>query len=112
MTSRGPLPRPIPNLFCIVSLSMSYKLARCFLRGLPTTESSGRLPGKTLFVSVWFDAAVASNSAGGVAPREVVPIEPGDRREVAFSGSAECWRLSYGCDLVGLRVKTSIDKLP
>jgi hypothetical protein len=81
---------------------MSYKLARCFLRGLPTTESSGRLPGKTLLESVWFEVAVVSVSAGGVAPRDVVPIDPGDRREIAFSGSAECWRLSYKCELVDI----------
>jgi hypothetical protein len=78
---------PVPNRFCIVSLSMSYKLALCFLRGLPTTASSGRLVPKTLLESV---GAAASTSAGGVAPREVLPIEPGDLRELAFRGSAEC----------------------
>lgn len=79
--------KPIPRPFGIVSLSISYKLARCFLRGLPTTASSGTLAPKTLLESVWLGA---SGSAGGVAPIEVVPIEPGDLRELAFSGSWEC----------------------
>jgi hypothetical protein len=57
-------------------------------------ESSGTLPPKTLFGRVAFAAEVGSVSAGGVVPTEVVPIEPGDLRELEFNGSAECWRLS------------------
>jgi hypothetical protein len=72
---------------------MSYRLALCFLRGLPTTESSGKLAPKTLLGRVWFEVDV-SMSAGGVAPTEVLPTEAGDRRELAFRGSAECWRFS------------------
>jgi hypothetical protein len=68
---------------------MSYRLALCFLRGLPTTESSGKLAPKTLLGRVSFEGAV-STSAGGVAPTEVLPIDAGDRRELAFRGSAEC----------------------
>jgi hypothetical protein len=69
---------------------MSYKLALCFFRGLPTTESSGRLPLKTLLDRVALGPELVSISAGGVSPRDVLPIEPGDLREFAFSGSAEC----------------------
>jgi len=68
---------------------MSYKLALCFLRGLPTADSSGK-PPKTLLERVGFATDLVSMSAGGVAPREVVPMEPGDLRELALSGSAEC----------------------
>ena len=73
---------------------MSYRLALCFLSGLPTTLSSGKLAPKTLLDSVGA-AGAGSTSAGGVAPTEVVPIDPGDFLEFAFSGSAECCRLSY-----------------
>jgi hypothetical protein len=94
-TSPSPLLKPVPKRFCIVSLSISYRLARCFLRGLPTTESSGKLADpKTLFDKVALGPEPVSVSAGGVAPRDVVPIDPGDLRELAFKGSAECWRLS------------------
>ena len=58
------------------------------------TESSGTLPLKTLFGRVEFAAELASTSAGGVVPTDVVPIEPGDLREFEFNGSAECCRLS------------------
>jgi len=36
---------------------------------------------------------LGSASVGGVSP--TLPVEAGDFREVAFSGSAECCRLSY-----------------
>ena len=90
----NPLPRPIPRRFCMVSLSMSCKLARCFFRGLPTAESSGKLVElKTLLGRVGAGTG-PSVSVGGVAPRDGVPIEPGDLRELMFKGSAECCRLS------------------
>jgi hypothetical protein len=61
------------------------------LRGLPTIESSGKLAEpKTLFDSVALDAEPVCISAGGVASRDVVPMDPGDLRELAFNGSAEC----------------------
>lgn len=58
-------------------------------------ESSAKPAPKTLDESVAFADELVSASAGGVAPREVVPIEPGDLREFEFSASAECCRLSY-----------------
>jgi hypothetical protein len=90
-----PLPNPIPRRFCIVSLSMSYKLARCFFKGLPTIDSSGKLVDPKTLLDRIGAAAEPSVSAGGVAPIEVVPMEPGDLRELVFRGSAECWRLSW-----------------
>jgi len=64
------------------------------LSGLPTTLSSGKLAPKTLLDSVWLAVGAGSTSAGGVASTEVVPIDPGDFLEFAFTGSAECCRLS------------------
>lgn len=58
------------------------------------TASSGKLTPKMLLGSVGIEGLSVSAS-GGVVPRGVVPIEPGDLRELfAFKGSAECWRLS------------------
>ena len=55
---------------------------------------------KMLLESVGTEVETVSAS-GGVVPRGVVPIEPGDLRELlAFSGSAECWRLS--CNYVSV----------
>jgi hypothetical protein len=54
------------------------------------TESSGTLAPKTVLGRVAFAAELASTSAGGVVPTDVVPIEPGDLREPEFNGSAEC----------------------
>jgi hypothetical protein len=57
-------------------------------------ESSGTLVPKTLLGRVAFALELASTSAGGVVPTDVLSIEPGDLRELEFNGSAECWRLS------------------
>lgn len=73
--------------FCRVSLSTSYKLALCFLRGLPTTESSGRFAPKTLLERR--GGIEAGSAGGGVAPWELVP-DAGDLRALEFRGSAEC----------------------
>lgn len=82
------------NRFDIESLSM--RLARCFLRGLPIVElSSGNPAPNTLLARV---GCLTSNSvaAGGEFPEgESVPVEAGDLRDAAFRGSAEWARLSY-----------------
>lgn len=60
------------------------------MRGLPITESSGANVPKTLLGSVGVAVEPESCSAGGVVPTDVLPIEPGDLRELEFNGSAEC----------------------
>lgn len=69
-------------------------VARCFLRGLPMTESSGRvvLPNMLLVMSM-AGVAVGASVAGGVTVPEGVPADTGDWRAPP-RGSAECWRFS------------------
>lgn len=80
-----PLANPIPKRFCIDSFSGPFRLALCRLRGLPILLSSGKAPPKIVLERVAI--AFGSESAGGVAPTEVLPIDPGDGR---FKGSKEC----------------------
>lgn len=62
----SPIDENAANLFWSVSLSTSYKLARCFLSGLPIIESSGRFAPKTLLARR--GAAEIGSVGGGVAP--------------------------------------------
>lgn len=70
-------------------------VARCFLRGLPMTESSGRvvLPNM-LLVMFMAGVAVGASATGGVTVPEGVPADTGDWRAPPM-GSAECWRFSW-----------------
>lgn len=70
-------------------------VARCFFRGLPMTESSGRvvLPNMLLVMFMAGVAVGTSVAAGGVTVPEGVPVDAGDWRAPPM-GSAECWRFS------------------
>lgn len=70
-------------------------VARCFLRGLPMTESSGSvvLPNMLLVMFMAGVADGASAATGGVTVPEGVPADTGDWRAPPI-GSAECWRFS------------------
>jgi len=83
----SPIDVKAASLFCRVSLSTSYKLALCFLRGLPMAESSGRFAPKTLLERR--GGMAAGSVGGGVSPWELVP-DAGDFRVLEFRGSAEC----------------------